>query len=137
MPGGCLSESEAVVAEALAFARERIAQGPVLIASSAEPEAVRALQSRHGSEAAGHAVEAALSAIAEGLVAAGVRRLVIAGGETSGACVDRLGLRAFLVGPEIAAGVPCCAAPAARSRCCSPSSRGISAAPTSSPAPST
>jgi uncharacterized protein YgbK (DUF1537 family) len=104
--GRLLSEPEAVVAEALAFAHERIARGPVLIASSAEPEAVRALQSRHGSEAAGHAVEAALSAIAEGLVAAGVRRLVIAGGETSGACVDRLGLRAFLVGPEIAAGVP-------------------------------
>ncbi len=104
--GRLLSEPDAVVAEALAFARERIAQGPVLIASSAEPEAVRALQSRHGSEAAGHAVEAALSAIAEGLVAAGVRRLVIAGGETSGACVDRLSLRAFLVGPEIAAGVP-------------------------------
>lgn len=104
--GRALSEPDAVVAEALAFAKERLAKGPLVIASSADPAAVRALQSRHGSEAAGHAVEAALSAIAEGLVAAGVRRLVIAGGETSGACVDRLGLRAFLVGPEIAAGVP-------------------------------
>ena len=47
-----------------------------------------------------------MAAIAEGLVAAGVRRLVVAGGETSGAVVDRLGLPAFLLGPEIAAGVP-------------------------------
>ncbi|MCJ2137238.1 four-carbon acid sugar kinase family protein [Methylobacterium sp. J-026] len=95
-----------VVAEALAFAEQRLAAGPVLIASSAPPEAVRALQARHGVDAAGHAIEAALAAIAEGLVARGVRRLVVAGGETSGAVVDRLGLSAFLLGPEIAAGVP-------------------------------
>jgi uncharacterized protein YgbK (DUF1537 family) len=94
------------VGEALAFAEARLAAGPVLIASSATPEAVRALQAEHGIDAAGHAIEAALAAIAEGLVARGVRRLVVAGGETSGAVVDRLGLRAFLLGPEIAAGVP-------------------------------
>jgi len=95
-----------VVAEALAFAEERLAAGPVLIATSAQPEAVRGLQAQHGIDAAGHAIEAALAAIAEGLVARGVRRLVVAGGETSGAVVDRLGLTAFLLGPEIAAGVP-------------------------------
>jgi uncharacterized protein YgbK (DUF1537 family) len=44
--------------------------------------------------------------IAEGLVRSGVRRLVVAGGETSGAVVDRLGIPGFLVGAEIAAGVP-------------------------------
>ncbi|MBN4094612.1 3-oxo-tetronate kinase [Methylobacterium sp. OT2] len=95
-----------VVAEALAFADKHLASGPVLIATSAPPEAVRALQAAHGIDAAGHAIEAALAAIAEGLVARGVRRLVVAGGETSGAVVDRLGLTAFLLGPEIAAGVP-------------------------------
>jgi uncharacterized protein YgbK (DUF1537 family) len=95
-----------VVAEALAFAAERLPSGPVLIATSAPPESVRALQAAHGVDAAGHAIEAALAAIAEGLVARGVRRLVVAGGETSGAVVDRLGLTAFLLGPEIAAGVP-------------------------------
>ena len=36
----------------------------------------------------------------------GIRRLVIAGGETSGAVVDKLAVPAFLVGPEIAPGVP-------------------------------
>jgi uncharacterized protein YgbK (DUF1537 family) len=44
--------------------------------------------------------------IAEALAAAGVRRLIVAGGETSGAVVDRLGLKAFAIGPEIAPGVP-------------------------------
>jgi uncharacterized protein YgbK (DUF1537 family) len=91
---------------ALAWARERLASGAVLIASSATPEEVAALQARHGRDAAGHAIEQAMADIAEGLAQAGVRRLVVAGGETSGAVVDRLGIPAFLVGAEIAAGVP-------------------------------
>ncbi|GJD57519.1 3-oxo-tetronate kinase [Methylobacterium dankookense] len=96
----------AAIEEALAWAGERVESGPVLIASSASPEAVRALQARHGVERAGHAIEGALAHLAAAFVARGVRRLVVAGGETSGAVVDHLGLRAFRVGPEIAAGVP-------------------------------
>ena len=91
---------------ALAWALERLEQGPVLIASSSAPEEVAALQARHGRDAAGHAIEQAMADIAEGLVSSGVRRLVIAGGETSGAVVDRLQIPGFLVGAEIAAGVP-------------------------------
>jgi 3-dehydrotetronate 4-kinase len=91
---------------ALAWARERLAEGPVLIASSSTPEEVAALQTRHGRDAAGHAIEQAMADIAEGLVQSGARRLVVAGGETSGAVVDRLGIPGFLVGAEIAAGVP-------------------------------
>jgi 3-dehydrotetronate 4-kinase len=91
---------------AVAWAVERISSGPVLIASSAAPEEVAALQSRHGRSTAGHAIEQAMADIAEGLVGAGVRRLVVAGGETSGAAVDRLRIPGFLVGEEIAAGVP-------------------------------
>jgi uncharacterized protein YgbK (DUF1537 family) len=91
---------------ALAWARERLGKGPILIASSSTPDQVAALQARHGRDAAGHAIEQAMAGIAEGLVQAGVRRLVVAGGETSGAVVDRLGIPGFLVGPEIAAGVP-------------------------------
>ncbi|UGY12928.1 3-oxo-tetronate kinase [Bradyrhizobium septentrionale] len=91
---------------ALAWARDRFGAGPILIASSSTPEEVAALQSRHGRDAAGHAIEQAMADIAEGLVQSGVRRLVVAGGETSGAVVDRLGIPGFLVGAEIAAGVP-------------------------------
>jgi uncharacterized protein YgbK (DUF1537 family) len=94
------------VRRALAWAGERISGGPVLIASSSTPDQVQALQSRHGRDAAGHAIEQAMADIAEALVRSGVRRLVVAGGETSGAVVDRLRIPGFLVGAEIAAGVP-------------------------------
>jgi 3-dehydrotetronate 4-kinase len=91
---------------ALVWAKERLASGPILIASSSTPDQVAALQSRHGRDAAGHAIEQAMADIADGLVQSGVRRLVVAGGETSGAVVDRLKIPGFLVGAEIAAGVP-------------------------------
>jgi uncharacterized protein YgbK (DUF1537 family) len=105
-------DSEKTVADktearrALGWANEHLAKGPILIASSATPDQVAALQARHGRDAAGHAIEQAMADIAEGLVQSGVRRLVVAGGETSGAVVDRLKIPGFLVGAEIAAGVP-------------------------------
>ena len=97
---------ERTVADALAWAGARLAHGPILIATSGTPEEVAGLQARFGRAASGHAIEQASADLAEGLVAVGVRRLVVAGGETSGAVVDRLALSAFLLGPEIAAGVP-------------------------------
>lgn len=96
----------AEVQHALSWAKERLGRGPVLIASSSTPDQVTALQKRYGRDAAGHAIEQAMADLAEGLVRAGVQRLVVAGGETSGAVVDRLGIPGFLVGEEIAAGVP-------------------------------
>ena len=99
---------------ALAWAMQRISDGPILIVSSSTPDQVSALQSRHGRDAAGHAIEQAMADIAAGLVQSGVRRLVVAGGETSGAVVDRLGIPGFLVGAEIAAGVPVLRAVGAR-----------------------
>ncbi|EGP07922.1 putative pyridoxine biosynthesis protein [Bradyrhizobiaceae bacterium SG-6C] len=99
-------KGEGETERALGWARDHLGKGPVLIASSSTPDQVSALQAKHGRDAAGHAIEQTMAAISEGLAAAGVRRLVVAGGETSGAVVDRLGIPAFLVGPEIAAGVP-------------------------------
>lgn len=92
--------------ETLGWAADQVHRGPFLIASSAPPDRVAALQARHGSAAAGQAIEQAMARMAEALVSAGVRRLVVAGGETSGAVVDRLGIPAFLVRDEIAPGVP-------------------------------
>ncbi len=94
------------IERALDWARGHLGEKPILIASSSTPDQVAALQKKHGRDAAGHAIEQAMAAISERLVDAGVRRLVIAGGETSGAVVDRLGIPGFLVGAEIAAGVP-------------------------------
>ncbi|KZS56737.1 uncharacterized protein YgbK (DUF1537 family) [Rhizobium sp. BK226] len=94
------------IATAISWAGDRISAGPVVIAASAAPETVSRLQSLYGREASGHAIETATSIITAELVQRGVRRLVIAGGETSGAAVDRLAIPAFLIGPEIAPGVP-------------------------------
>jgi uncharacterized protein YgbK (DUF1537 family) len=64
------------------------------------------VQDKLGREHAGAMIERALAAIAQGLVATGVRRLVVAGGETSGAVVGALGVEGLLIGPEIDPGVP-------------------------------
>jgi uncharacterized protein YgbK (DUF1537 family) len=94
------------VERALAFAEKHLAGGPVLIASSAPPEEVARVQERLGRERAGAAIEAAMAAIAQGLVARGVRRLVVAGGETAGAVVAALGVTGLRIGPPIDPGVP-------------------------------
>ncbi|MGL6180990.1 MAG: 3-oxo-tetronate kinase [Aestuariivirga sp.] len=96
----------AAVAEALAWAASRLEKGPILIHSTAEPEAVSRAQAALGREAAGALVEESIAAIARDLVARGVRRLVVAGGETSGAVVSALGVTALEIGPQIAPGVP-------------------------------
>jgi uncharacterized protein YgbK (DUF1537 family) len=106
LDAAALVEGPEEVRRAVAWAEPLLGQGPVLIASTAPPDRVQALQARFGRERVGHAIEDAIAHIAEALAAAGVRRLIVAGGETSGAVVDRLGLKAFAIGPEIAPGVP-------------------------------
>ncbi len=100
-----------VAAEALAWAAPKLADGPVLIASTAAPTAVKAVQDTVGGHAAGAMVEACLGAIARGLVVRhGVGQLIVAGGETSGACVHALGITQMQIGPQIDPGVPWCRA---------------------------
>jgi len=106
-----LAQGVNVPEQALAWARQRLPRGPVLVCATAAPDAVRAVQARLGAEAAGHLVEDALASVARGLVAMGVGQLVVAGGETSGACVQALGLARLRIGPAIAPGVPWCHAP--------------------------
>jgi uncharacterized protein YgbK (DUF1537 family) len=78
--------------------------------STAEPARVQAIQARIGPDA-GERIEAMLAAVAHALVAeAGVRQLVVAGGETSGAVVQALGVTQLRIGPQVDPGVPWCAA---------------------------
>ena len=81
-------------------------QGPVLLYATAAPDSVKAVQAALGVEAAGALVENTLAALAQGLVAGGVRRLVVAGGETSGAVVQALGVPQLRIGAPICPGVP-------------------------------
>ncbi|MDQ7248605.1 3-oxo-tetronate kinase [Dongia sedimenti] len=101
---------EPSVAAVLDWARPKLSSGPVLIHAGGTPKEVAAVQEKLGRERAGELVEQALAKIAQGLVAAGVRRLVVAGGETSGAVVQGLGVKALQIGPQIDPGVPACLA---------------------------
>lgn len=97
-----------VVAETLAWAAPLVGKQPVLVYSTAEAGAIKSVQSRLGVEEAGAMVERTIAAIARGLVELGVRQLVVAGGETSGACVQALGIAQMQIGPQIDPGVPWC-----------------------------
>lgn len=90
----------------LALALPRLAQGPVLLYATAAPERVKAVQAELGVDAAGALVERTLASLAQELVRAGVRRLVVAGGETSGAVVQALDVPQLRIGAAVCPGVP-------------------------------
>ncbi|MGP9764152.1 3-oxo-tetronate kinase [Halomonas sp. AOP13-D3-9] len=102
-----LNEGNKQWEQALAFALERLSSNvPVLIYASADPTKVEAAQQALGVERAGLLVEEALSQLAVALVNEGVGRLLVAGGETSGAVVSALGITTLRIGEQIDPGVP-------------------------------
>lgn len=102
-----VARGESVVDEALAFAREyAVTSQPVLIYATAAPDEVKTVQRELGAERAGQLVENTLADIARGLRELGVRKFVVAGGETSGAVVQALDVRMLRIGAQIDPGVP-------------------------------
>ena len=99
-----LAAGEPVVSQALAFARDN--EQTVLIYATSSPEEVKAVQHQLGVEQSGSLVENTFGEIAQGLRQSGVRRFVIAGGETSGAVVQALGVQLLQIGAQIDPGVP-------------------------------
>jgi uncharacterized protein YgbK (DUF1537 family) len=89
------------------LAGQSLAAAP-LVYATADPDSVRAAQQRLGVARAGEIIENALAQIAVTARERGVRRFVVAGGETSGAVAKALGLTQLDIGAEIAAGVPWC-----------------------------
>jgi uncharacterized protein YgbK (DUF1537 family) len=81
-----------------------------IVYSTADPEAVRQAQARYGPRIVAAAIEGFFGALAKRLVEDGVTRIVVGGGETSGAVVNALGIERFRIGPEIDPGVPALAA---------------------------
>lgn len=79
---------------------------PKLVYATAEPDEVRRAQDALGIARAGAIVEDALAVLAQDAAAAGLGRLIVAGGETSGAVIKALGVNQLTIGPEIATGVP-------------------------------
>ncbi|MDH5797212.1 MAG: four-carbon acid sugar kinase family protein [Paracoccaceae bacterium] len=82
------------------------AEGIPLAYSSADPAVVAGVQEKFGREASAAALEGFFAEVARLVVAGGATRLLPAGGETSGAVVEGLGLSSFEIGPEIDPGVP-------------------------------
>jgi uncharacterized protein YgbK (DUF1537 family) len=101
-----LAQDAGLAERALRWAIDRLDDGPVLVYATDTPEAVAAAQAALGRERAGAVVEQALAHVARGLVDHGLARLVVAGGETSGAVVEALGVRALRIGSQIDPGVP-------------------------------
>ena len=99
---------QGIVSDALAWAKPLLPLGPILIYSTASPDQVKVAQVEFGVDAAGSAVENTLAWIARELVQLGVGKFIIAGGETSGACVRALGVEQMQIGPQIDPGVPWC-----------------------------
>ena len=103
------ARGEPVVEHALTFAREHMNAAqpqPVLIYATASPDDVKATQRELGVAHAGELVERTLASIARGLRDLGVRKFVVAGGETSGAVVQALGVDMLRIGKQIDPGVP-------------------------------
>ena len=89
-----------------AWALAQPADKPFLLYSSDDPAEVAAVQDKLGRDKAGSIVENAFAEVARRLSEGGVTRLLVAGGETSGATVLGLGIRTLEIGPEIDPGVP-------------------------------
>jgi uncharacterized protein YgbK (DUF1537 family) len=101
-----IAEARRVADDALDWAKPLLGERPILISATAPPQTVAEVQQRLGRDRAGALVEEALAAIARGLAANGVRRFVIAGGETAGAVVQALGVTGLRIGRQIDPGVP-------------------------------
>ncbi|MET0427365.1 MAG: nucleotide-binding domain containing protein, partial [Microvirga sp.] len=101
-----LATGELTTSAVLDWIRGQPAEGPILIYSTAAPGEVQAVQGRLGRMEAGEMVEAVLAEIAQALPGLGFTRLLVAGGETSGAVVGALDVDALTIGPEIDPGVP-------------------------------
>lgn len=101
-----LADDDTAVQGIIGWARDHLREGCILIYSSADPQAVEEAQTRLGTLKAARLIEDAFAATAAALAEAGVRTFVVAGGETSGAVVQALGVRVLAFGEDIDPGVP-------------------------------
>ena len=92
-----------LLAQARVWLDEHLGDGPVLIYSSASAD-----ERGPADPAVAGQLETTMGALARAAVDAGARRIVVAGGETSGAVVDALGIRSVVVDAEADHGVPWC-----------------------------
>lgn len=101
-----IEDPAATLAEVQAWVLAQSPTSAPLVSATSAPEEVRRLQETHGAQRSAKAIEGFFADLAVGLREAGFVRFVVAGGETSGAVTQALGVSGFEVGPQIAPGVP-------------------------------
>lgn len=94
--------------EAEQWLRDGLGAQPIMISSSASPDAVHSIQDKMGIEGASTLIEHSTGALARTARDAGANCFIVAGGETSGAVSQALDIQSLRIGPEIAPGVPWC-----------------------------
>lgn len=103
-----LELAQGKLSDARAWLRAQDPAAPKIVFATAEPKSVTAAQEKLGVGRAGALVEDALAQLAQDARAMGIGRIVVAGGETSGAVTRALDVDRLRIGPEIAPGVPWC-----------------------------
>ncbi|MBV9641968.1 MAG: four-carbon acid sugar kinase family protein [Verrucomicrobia bacterium] len=107
VPEELAAQFNATLERVLSWAKEhRSNPDPLLVYTSGSPDEVASNQKSLGANRAGDLCESFLAEVAENFVNEEIFQLIVAGGETSGAVVSKLGLDLLRIGPEIAAGVP-------------------------------
>ena len=102
---GELMRDNMTVERAADWIREQDGRTPIVY-STAAPNAVADAQAQFGREAVAAKIEGFFAGLARHLADAGTKRIVVGGGETSGAIVEALGVSSMQVGPEIDPGIP-------------------------------
>lgn len=102
---GALMSGDMSVERAADWISQQGAQTPIVY-STATPEIVAGAQQTFGREAVAAKIESFFADLARNLADHGTRRIVVGGGETSGAIVEALDLGSLHIGPEIDPGVP-------------------------------
>jgi 3-dehydrotetronate 4-kinase len=101
-----LVDGDIAVRRSLDFADRCLAEGPLLVTTDHDAVGLRAGATGLSPAQVSRRIELTMGRIGIGLEELGVRRLVVAGGETSGAVAEALGLRSARIGPDISVGVP-------------------------------
>ena len=101
-----LQDPDAYADEVRSWVLEQPETPAPMVYATAGPDEVSRIQAEHGAERASAAVEDLFARLSASLAEAGVRRFIVAGGETSGSVTTALGVTGFEVGPQIAPGVP-------------------------------
>ena len=106
-PATLAAEFDATLNKVERWVEERLSvPETVLVYTSGTPDEIASTQKLLGAQQAGELCEKFLAGVARQLVDQGVSQLIVAGGETSGAVVSKLGLNVLHIGPEIDPGVP-------------------------------